>query len=103
MRHEGRHRFEEGIMPLALILLLVNAMLIIHAAKTGRFWPWAYVVLLLPGLGALGYVIVELMPEVMGSPGGRKARKRISRSLNPEQEYRRLADQLEIADTIANR
>ena len=53
-------------MPLALILLLVNAMLIIHAAKTGRFWPWAYVILLLPGLGALGYVIVELMPEVMG-------------------------------------
>ena len=90
-------------MPLALILLLVNAMLIIHAAKTGRFWPWAYVVLLLPGLGALGYVIVELMPEVMGSPGARKARKRISRSLNPEQEYRRLTDELEIADTIANR
>lgn len=90
-------------MPLALILVLVNATLIIHAAKTRRFWPWAYVILLLPGFGALGYVIVELMPEVMGSPGARKARKRISRSLNPEQEYRRLSDELEIADTIANR
>lgn len=90
-------------MPLALVLVLVDAILIIHAAKTGRFWPWAYVILFLPGFGALGYVIVELLPEVMGSPGARHTRKRISRSLNPEQEYRRRADELEVADTIANR
>src|SRR5580704_4876446 len=49
-------------MPFALVLVLVNATLIIHAAKSGRFWPWAYVILLLPGFGAIGYVIVELVP-----------------------------------------
>ena len=65
-------------MPLALIILLLNATLVIHAAKTGRFWPWAYVILLLPGFGALGYVAVELVPEWMGSPQGRQTRSKIS-------------------------
>jgi len=40
-------------MPLALVLFLVDATLVIHAAKSGRFWPWAYVILLLPGVCAL--------------------------------------------------
>jgi hypothetical protein len=90
-------------MPLALVLVLVDATLVIHAAKSGRFWPWAYVILLLPGFGALGYVIVELVPEWMGSVHGRQTRKRLSRSFNPEKQYRQLADQLEVADTIASR
>jgi hypothetical protein len=93
----------EAIMPLAVVLFLVDATLVIHAAKTGRFWPWAYVILLLPGFGALGYVIVELLPEVMGTTGARKARRQLARSFNPEQDYRRLSEQLEVADTIANR
>jgi hypothetical protein len=50
-------------MPFALVLLAVNVILIVHAAKTGRFWPWGYVILLLPGFGALAYVMVELVPE----------------------------------------
>jgi hypothetical protein len=90
-------------MPLALVLVLVDATLVIHAAKSGRFWPWAYVILLLPGFGALGYVIVELVPEWMGSVHGRQTRKRLSRNFNPEKQYRQLADQLEVADTIASR
>src|SRR5262249_11188373 len=57
-------------MPLALILVVINAVLIIHAAKTGRFWPWGYVILFLPGFGALGYILVELLPEWLGSPRG---------------------------------
>jgi hypothetical protein len=90
-------------MPLAVVLFLVDATLVIHAAKSGRFWPWAYVILLLPGFGALGYVIVELVPEWMGSVHGRQTRKRLSRNFNPEKQYRQLADQLEVADTIASR
>jgi hypothetical protein len=93
----------EAIMPLALVLFLLDATLVIHAAKSGRFWPWAYVILLLPGFGALGYVAVELVPEWMGSAHGHQTRKRLSRTLNPEKQYRQLVDRLEVADTIASR
>jgi hypothetical protein len=90
-------------MPFAVVLVILDAFFIIHAAKTGRFWPWAYVILMLPGFGMLGYVLVELLPEWMGSVPARQARRHIVRSLNPEKRYRELTEQLDIADTIATR
>jgi hypothetical protein len=90
-------------MPLALVLFLIDVTLIVHAAKTGRFSPWAYLILLLPGIGALAYVLVELLPEWLGSVQGQKARQRVFNTLDPEKQYRRLADDLAISDTIANR
>jgi hypothetical protein len=90
-------------MPLALILGVLDLVLVVHAAKTGRFSPWAYVILMIPVFGALAYVLVELMPEWLGSYQGQKARKRVVTTFNPERQYRALTDQLAIADTIANR
>ena len=90
-------------MPIALILGVIDLVLIIHAAKTGRFSPWGYVILMVPGFGALAYVVVELVPEWVGSYQGQKARKRFVSAVNPEGQYRALTDQLAITDTIANR
>src|SRR5215471_14630813 len=93
----------EKTMPLAVVLLAINVILIVHAAKTGRFWPWGYVILLLPGFGALAYVLVELMPEWFGSAPGQRAQRRIAQTLNPGKRYREFTDALAVTDTIANR
>lgn len=90
-------------MPLALILGVFDVILVVHAAKTGRFSPWAYVILLIPVFGALAYVAVELVPEWLGGVQGQKARKRFVTTLDPERRYRALVDELAITDTIANR
>jgi hypothetical protein len=90
-------------MQFGVILLVINVGLIVHAAKTGRFWPWGYVILFIPGFGALAYVLVELVPEWFGSAQGQHARRRVVSTLDPEKRYRLLTDQLEVADTIANR
>jgi hypothetical protein len=74
-----------------------------HAVKTGRFWPWFYVIMFLPGLGALAYFIMELLPEWTGSHQGRQTRARISKALDPERDYRALKTEVEIANTIRNR
>ena len=42
-------------MPIAFALFLIDIIFIVHAAKTGRFSPWGYLILLLPGVGALAY------------------------------------------------
>ena len=65
--------------------------------------PWGYVILFLPGFGALAYVLVELLPEWFGSVQGQHARKRVVSTLDPGKRYRLLTDQLEVTDTIANR
>jgi hypothetical protein len=90
-------------MPLGLILLVVNISLIVHAAKTGRFWPWGFIILFIPGFGALAYVLVELLPEWFGSARGHQARQRIVSTLDPDKRYRHFSEQLEVADTIATR
>jgi hypothetical protein len=90
-------------MPLALLLVALDAMFIVHAAKTGRMCPWAYIILAIPGVGVLAYVLVELVPEWMGSIQGQQARQKIANRLNPEKRYHALTDQLHIADTVANR
>jgi hypothetical protein len=90
-------------MPLALVLLVLNVVLIVHAAKTGRFSPWGYIILLLPGIGAMAYVLVELVPEWFRSPQGQQTRRRVRDTIDPERRYRELADQLAVVDTVANR
>jgi hypothetical protein len=90
-------------MPLAIVLFLIDVIFIVHAAKTGRMMPWAYLILLLPGVGVIAYILVELLPEWMGSVQGQKARSRVANTLDPQKQYRKWRDDLEISDTIANR
>ncbi|HEV7601804.1 MAG TPA: hypothetical protein VGO49_16305 [Bradyrhizobium sp.] len=90
-------------MPIILLLALINIVLIVHAAKSGRFSPWGFIILMMPGIGALAYVAVELIPEWFGTYRGRQARKSVGRALDPDKHYRALKDQIELADTIANR
>lgn len=90
-------------MPVALVVLLLDITLIYHASRTGRLQPWAFIILMVPLVGALAYIVVELVPEWFGSPGAQQARKRIANKLDPEKRYRELSDRLARSETIANR
>ena len=86
-----------------ILIIVLDIALIVHAARTGRFMPWGYIILFLPGIGALAYIVVELAPEWFGSRGARRARGRFTSALDPGRRYRELQDQLAVVDTIANR
>ena len=90
-------------MPVALLLLVVQITLVVHAAKTGRFSPWGYILIFLPVAGAVAYVVVELIPEWFGSAQGQRARGRVVKALDPERRYRALSDQFASVDTIGTR
>ncbi|KJC37044.1 hypothetical protein UP09_27665 [Bradyrhizobium sp. LTSP885] len=90
-------------MPVALVVLLLDISLIYHASRTGRLQPWAFIILMVPLIGALAYIVVELIPEWWGGPGAALARKRVANRFDPEKQYRELSDRLATSDTIANR
>ena len=90
-------------MPLAIVLMLLDVTLVVHAAKTGRFNPWGYVIVLLPGIGAIAYIVVELVPEWFGSPQAHRTRKTVMSKLDPEKRYRILRDKFETLDTVGTR
>jgi len=56
-------------MPFAIIAMAINVAFIVHAAKTGRFNPWGYVMLFLPGVGALAYVLLDARVREAGETG----------------------------------
>ena len=90
-------------MPIVVILGALDLVLIIHAAKTGRFSPWAYIILMLPGFGSLAYILMELAPDWLGGYKGQKLQGQVGRALRPTRLYQQLIDNLAIADRIANR
>ena len=90
-------------MPLALLLVIIDVMLVVHAVRTGRASPWVFIILLVPVVGAIAYVVAVVVPDLTGSRQGRQAQRTIAKALNPEKRYRELSDAVEIADTIANR
>jgi hypothetical protein len=93
----------EFAVPFALVILLLDITLVYHASRTGRLQPWAFIILMIPGIGALAYIVVELVPEWLSGPGAQQARRRVANKLDPEKLYRELSDQLAATDTIANR
>src|SRR5258708_37276347 len=90
-------------MPIALVILLLDITLVYHASKTGRLQPWAFIILLLPFVGALAYIVVELLPEWFGSPGAQQARRRVANRLDPGKLYRELSARASTTYTTANR
>jgi hypothetical protein len=93
----------EFAVPFALVILLRDITLVYHASRTGRLQPWAFLILMIPGIGAFAYMLVELVPEMLGGPGAQQTRRRVAHKLNPEKLYRELSDRLADTDTIANR
>jgi hypothetical protein len=91
------------LVPIATLIFILDIALIVHAAKTGRFAPWGYIILILPGIGAAIYIFAELAPEWFGSYEGQAARQTVARAVNPTRRYRALTDELAMLDTIANR
>ncbi len=87
----------------SVLITIIDVLLIVHAVRTGRFMPWGYVILFLPGIGALVYVAFELAPEWLGSYAAQRARRSVAAALDPAGRYRALREELEVVDTIANR
>ena len=90
-------------MPIAIVILLLDLTLLVHAAKTGRLCRWGFIIMAIPGLGALAYIGLEVIPEWMGSIEGQKTQAALRKTLDPNKRLRELSDQFARADTIANR
>lgn len=90
-------------MPLLGVLIFVTAFACaIHAGKSGRPRFWIYILIFAPGLGTFAYLLFELIPEWLDSYEGRKAKKTVSRLIDPEKAYKILHDAVETSPTVEN-
>ncbi|MFZ0572145.1 MAG: tetratricopeptide repeat protein [Rhodomicrobium sp.] len=82
------------------IYLIIAVGLAVHAMKTGRSPWWLFILLLLPFVGSLAYVAIELVPAMFGTRGARKVRSEIGTMLDPDKEWRERVAQAELVDSV---
>ena len=77
-------------MPFIILTYIVQIGLIVHVMKTGRPRYWCFILLIAPpGVGALAYIIVEILPELQNDFRARRALRGVRRTLNPDGDLRR--------------
>ena len=89
-------------MPLFALSFILQVVFIIHIIKTGRDTRWAWAVMMLPGVGAAAYFIIEILPGLIGSSSGRQATKKAVDIINPNRDLNAASRNLEVADTVEN-
>ena len=91
-------------MPILIILTVaVQAFFIFHVIRTNRPYWWAFVILSFPLGGSLIYYLVEIFPNSRQHRSARKTVKNIVRSIQPDAELERRAEELEICGSMDNK
>jgi hypothetical protein len=91
-------------MPWLWILsIAIQVLLIIHCIKTGRNQIWIWVLVLLPVAGAIGYVAVEVLPDLFRSRTAQRTARGVKRALDPNADLRRFESEARVAGNVASR
>ncbi len=86
-----------------LLPILLDAICIAHIIRTGRDRIWIYAVVFVPLAGALAYIAVEMLPDLLRGYRARRFMSGAMRAVDPERGLRRRAGALHVADTVQNR
>jgi len=90
-------------MILYVAILAFQVFCIVDVIRRGRSTIWIMALVFLPLASGIAYFIVEILPTLQHNRHVRTARQQVIEKLDPERELRAAQQQLEIADTMANR
>jgi hypothetical protein len=83
-----------------ILSIAVQVGLIVHVIKTGRNMLWIWALALLPLVGAIAYVAVELLPDLIGGRTARRAKSGMQRMIDPDRALRRATAEVEISGNV---
>ena len=81
------------------ISYLVNILLIVHALRTGRPFMWIFIILI-PVIGPISYIVVELLPELANDYRAKRALRGIRRTIDPNADLRRHQRQDKLSGSV---
>jgi hypothetical protein len=86
-----------------VITLMLQVACIVHVFRNGRNTAWVFAIALLPIVGILAYLIVEVLPGFRRDPRLRKLQSEIADKVDPERSVRAAREALAFSDTVGNR
>jgi len=89
-------------MPIFILSIAIQIGLVIHVIKTGRHNMWIWAIMGIPVIGAGAYIIVEILPILLGTRAGWQARKKFNTVINPNRDLKQASNDFEMVDTVEN-
>lgn len=86
-----------------IVTVAFQLALAVHVARSGRSLYWIMIIVMLPLVGGLAYLLVEVLPGLRNDPSARRALGALGRAIDPAANRRRIEAQLALADTLDNR
>jgi hypothetical protein len=90
-------------MSLLILSIIVQVALIIHVVKTGRNQIWIWVLALLSLPGAIAYIAVEVLPELLRSRTAQRTARGLRKAVDPGADLRRYENEARVASNVASR
>ena len=90
-------------MILYVAVIALQVYCIVHVIRNNGRTFWIFPLLIAPVVSAIAYFIVEILPTLQHNRHVRAAKHQVVEKLDPERELRAAREQLDIADTMANR
>ncbi len=91
-------------MPALLIVsILLQFVCLVHMVRSGRPYWWIWVIMIGSYLGVAVYFFTQILPDLRHDPASRRLVRNVRDRIDPEHQRRRIAQQLDIADTVENR
>jgi hypothetical protein len=79
--------------------LLLQLFCVVHAVRSGRIFPWVYVIVFLPLVGCVAYLLVEVLPEMLS---GRTARALHGTARNLADPHRGLRERMREVELVGS-
>lgn len=75
-------------MPVVILSAVIQGIAILHVLRTGRDMRWIFLILFIPGLGALIYLLAEVLPSLNQDVTARRAMRRVQSVVDPTRGLR---------------
>ena len=89
-------------MHIFILSVLIQVAFVLHIVKTGRNTTWIWIVIMLPLAGSIVYLLVEVLPGLLGSRTGRRASSNLRKIINPNKDINDATYNYSVADTVEN-
>ncbi len=86
-----------------VVYLLINSFLVSHCLRTGRSYLWIVSFFIFAPLSWLLYILVAVLPDILGGPNARAAWGGMRRTLNPGADLRRYQAEMQRTGDVASR
>ncbi len=92
-----------SLLNVSIVSIIIQVLLIVHCIRTGRNFLWILAIALLPLVGTLAYIAVELVPDLFRSDTARRTARGMKKALDPGADLRRYADEARLTGNVASR